>query len=340
MTVSSVELRLQPLDLRLRHRFTIARGSEDVSRTLILHLLASGIDALGEVTPSQRYDETVELIESQLAAFSLAPGELLNVPRALALLPSSQRGALCALDLALHDYAGKLLGVPAYEMFHLDPGQAKQTSFTIGIAGIDETIAKVREAEHMPILKVKLGAGRESETLEAIRSIYRGTIRVDANEGWSAEDAVRQLTSLERFDLEFCEQPVPAGHPEQLRYVRERSPIPIFTDEDSVTADDLPRLAGCVDGINVKLVKCGGMREAVRMIRDARSLGLKVMIGCMIESSVLSTAAAHLTPLADYADIDGPLLIADDPFEGVTYDGAQLRLPNAPGLGVRARTTA
>src|SRR5215469_4749602 len=154
MTEPAAELRVQPLELRLRHRFTIARSSEDVSRTLILHLLAGGIDALGEVTPSQRYDETVELIESQLAALSLPDSQLLDVPRALAHLPPTQRGAMCALDLALHDYAGKLLGVPAYDLFHLDPNQAKQTSFTIGIAGIDETIAKVREAEHMPILKV------------------------------------------------------------------------------------------------------------------------------------------------------------------------------------------
>ncbi|MBV8171177.1 MAG: dipeptide epimerase [Candidatus Eremiobacteraeota bacterium] len=340
MSERAAQLRFQPLDLRLRHRFTIARSSEDISRTLIVHLRARGIDALGEVTPSQRYGETVELIERQLRGVTVPEDELLDVPRALARLPATQRGAMCALDLAQHDYAGKLFGVPAYELFHLDPSAAKQTSFTIGIAGIEETLAKVREAAHMPILKVKLGTGHEVETLESIRAIYHGTIRIDANEGWTPEQAVACLHELARFDLEFCEQPIAAGHPEQLRYVRERSPIPIFSDEDSVTADDLPKLAGCVDGVNVKLVKCGGMREGVRMIRDARALGLKVMIGCMIESSVLTTAAAHLTPLADYADIDGPLLIADDPFAGVTYEGAQLRLPAAPGLGVRARTAA
>ncbi|HLN47480.1 MAG TPA: dipeptide epimerase [Magnetospirillaceae bacterium] len=333
-------LELEPLDLRLRHRFTIARGSEDVSRTLIVRLLANGIEGLGEVTPSQRYDESVELIETQLHSISLRDEDLLDVQATLARVPAQQRGAMCALDLALHDYAGKFLGLPAYALFGLDPAQAKVTSFTIGIASLDETVAKVREAAHLPILKVKLGAGREIETLEAIRASYSGTIRVDANEGWTPEQAVSCLRELARFDLEFCEQPVPAGHPEQLRYVRERSPIPIFTDEDSVSADDLPRLQDCVDGINVKLVKCGGMRAAARMIGEARERGMKVMIGCMIESSVLSTAAAHLTPLADYADIDGPLLIVDDPFEGVTYDGAQLRLPDAPGLGVRARATA
>jgi L-alanine-DL-glutamate epimerase-like enolase superfamily enzyme len=333
-------LELEELHLRLRHRFAIARGFEDVSESLVLHLYAGGIESLGEVTPSQRYGEDVALIEHQLREISLDDANLLDLQTTLSRVPATQRGAMCALDLALHDHAGKLLGMPAYALFGLDPAAAKPTSFTIGIADLAETMSKVREAAHMPILKVKLGAGREIETMEGIRAVYRGTIRVDANEGWTPEQAVALLGELKRYDIEFCEQPVPAGHPEQLRFVREHSAIPIFVDEDSVTADDVPRLAGCVDGINVKLVKCGGMREAVRMIRAARGCGLHVMIGCMIESSVLSTAAAHLTPLADYADIDGPLLLLDDPYEGVTYDGAQLRLPDAPGLGVRARAAA
>jgi len=340
LTSPAPTLALEKLHLRLRHRFAIARGFEDVSESLVVHLYSGGIESLGEVTPSQRYGEDVALIERQLHDISLDRANLLDLQSTLARVPANQRGAMCALDLALHDHAGKLLGMPAYALFGLDPAVAKATSFTIGIADLEETISKVREAAHLPILKVKLGAGREVETMEAIREVYGGTIRVDANEGWTPEQSIALLGELKRFDIEFCEQPVPAGHPEQLRFVRERSPIPIFVDEDSVTADDVPRLAGCVDGINVKLVKCGGMREAVRMIRAARACGMQVMIGCMIESSVLSTAAAHLTPLADYADIDGPLLLLDDPYEGVTYDGAQLRLPHAPGLGVRARAAA
>ena len=340
MTSAAPTIALEELHLQLRHRFAIARGFEDISESLVLHLFAGGIEALGDVTPSHRYDEDVALIRDQLHNVSLEDANLLDVQSTLSRVPVDQRGARCALDLALHDYAGKLLGLPAYALFGLDPAQSKTTSFTIGIAGLEETLAKVREAHTMPILKVKLGAGHEIETLEAIRAIYTGTIRVDANEGWTPEHAVALLGEMRRFDIEFCEQPVPAGHPEQLRFVRERSAIPIFVDEDSVTADDVPRLAGCVDGINVKLVKCGGMREGARMIRAAREHEMKVMIGCMVESSVLSTAAAHLTPLADYADIDVPLLVLDDPYEGVTYDGARLRLPDAPGLGVRARATA
>jgi len=251
-----------------------------------------------------------------------------------------RRGAMCALDIALHDLAGKRLGAPVYRLLGLDPEAAKQTSFTIGIADIDTMVAKAREAAHMPILKVKVGVGREVETLEALRSVYRGRIRIDANEGWEPETAVKVLGELARFDIEFCEQPVAAGKPERMRFVRERSKIPVFADESCRIPSDVAMLAGCVDGIVIKLVKCGGIREAMAMIHIARALGMRIMIGCMIESSILATAGALLTPLVDYADLDGPLLVTDDPYEGVAFDGAQLRLADEPGLGVRLRAAA
>ncbi len=336
-TPSTLVLRVEPLTLHLRHTFTIARASEDVACTLLLRLAVDGIEALGESAPIARYNESVEQIAQLLEQLELQSADLWHVEDALNLLPTQAKGARCALDLALHDLAGKRLGIPVYQILGLNPDLAKPTSFTIGIADLEKMIAKTKEARHLPILKVKLGKGREIETLEAIRSAYTGTIRLDANEGWTPQTAVSTLKALARFDIEFCEQPIPAGYPGQLRYVREHSPIPIFVDEDSRTLEDLAPLHGCVDGINIKLSKCGGMREAVRMIAAARALHMKVMIGCMIESSVLATAAAHLTPLCDYADLDGPLLITDDPFVGVRYDGAQLRLPNAAGLGVAPR---
>ncbi|MDP9110871.1 MAG: dipeptide epimerase, partial [Candidatus Eremiobacteraeota bacterium] len=196
---------------------------------------------------------------------------------------------------------------------------------------------KVAEIGSHPILKVKLGLGNVKEevaTIELIRSKYTGTIRIDANEGWNAESAVAVLAELARFDIEFCEQPIKAGHPEQLRYIRERSAIPIVSDEDSLVAEDLPKLYGCVDGINVKLVKCGGIRAALKMIHTARALGMKVMLGCMVESAISATAAAHISPLVDWADIDGPFLTASDPYSGVTYANGKLALPEGPGLGV------
>lgn len=333
-------LQLEHLRLRLRHTFTIARSSEDVARTLIVRLCVDGVEALGESSPSGRYAESVEAVAAQLAAVDLREVDLWSIDTALLRISPEHRAALCGLDLALHDLAGKRLGLPLYRLLGLDPTQAKRTSFTIGIADVDSMLAKTREAAHLPILKVKLGTGNDIAVLEALRSVYAGSIRIDANEAWTPEQAVATLRELRRFDLEFCEQPIKSHQPEALRYVRERSPVPILADEDCCTLDDVARLAGCVDGINIKLVKCGGIREAVRMIHAARALKMKVMIGCMIESSLLCTAAAHLTPLVDWADLDGPLLVTDDPFEGVAYDGARLCLPDRPGLGVRARSAA
>jgi L-alanine-DL-glutamate epimerase-like enolase superfamily enzyme len=334
------QLRYETLTLHLRHTFTIARSSEDVAQTLLLHLRADGVDAVGESSPIGRYSESVDLVARQLDALDLRGVNPWHIDETLSRIPCDQRGAMCALDLALHDWAGKRLGIPVYQLLGLDPGRAKQTSFTIGIDALDKMVSKTREAAHLPILKVKLGAGNEREILQALRSVYRGIIRVDANEAWTPEEAVAKLRDLVSFDLEFCEQPIAAGNPAGLRYVREDSPIPIMADEDCRTLDDIAPLYGCVDAINIKLVKCGGMREAVRMIHAARALGMKIMLGCMIESSVLCTAAAQLTPLVDYADVDGPLLVTDDPYTGAEYDGAQLRLPDAPGLGVRPRNAA
>jgi len=328
---------LERLRLHLRHTFTISRGSEDLAETVLLRLEVDEVEALGESSPILRYDERPEAVSRLLESLVLGRANFWRFDDVLNLLPVHAYAARCGLDLALHDLAGKRVGVPVYKLLGLNPERALETSFTIGIADLEKTVEKTKEARHLPILKVKIGGGNEVETLEAIRSVYSGRIRLDANEGWTPQGAVTMLKALRRFDIEFCEQPIDAGHPEQLRFVKEHSPIPIFVDEDSRTLTDIARLHGCVDGINIKLVKCGGMRAALAMIHAARALGLKIMIGCMIESSILATAAAHLTPLVDYADIDGPLLITDDPFVGVRYDCARLRLTDAPGLGVVPR---
>ncbi|HET9341659.1 MAG TPA: dipeptide epimerase [Candidatus Eremiobacteraceae bacterium] len=333
-------LRCSPLLLHLRHTFTIARSSEDVAESVLLELDDGELTGLGECAPSGRYEESPGLVTRQLLAADFRDVDLFEFDVALGRLGGEERGAMCALDIALHDLAGKRLGVPVCRLLGLDPSAAKETSFTVGIADIDTMVAKTKEAAHMPILKVKVGAGNEIETLEALRSVYRGRIRIDANEGWEPEQAVRLLNELARFEVEFCEQPVRAGAPERLRFVRERSRIPIMADESCRIPADIAPLAGCVDGIVIKLVKCGGMREAVAMTHIARALGMKIMIGCMIESSILATAGAHLTPLVDYADLDGPLLVTDDPYDGVVFDGAQMRLPDAPGLGVALRASA
>ena len=331
-----IDLVATPLDLPLVHRFTIARSSEDVARTVLVRLNWNGLEALGESSPNTRYGETVEGVIAALDAQALG-----NDPYAFdVLLAGLPPAARCGLDVALHDCIAKDVARPLWRLLGLDPARTPVTSFTIGIASIEEMLAKVRDVRDHPTIKVKLGAGSEIETVAAIRSAYTGTIRVDANEGWTPERAVMILAELARYDIEFCEQPIPAGTPERLRWIRERSAIAIVTDEDSKDATDLPALAGCVDGINVKLVKCGGIRGALAMIHTARALGLKIMLGCMVESAILSTAAAHLSPLVDWADLDGPFLVARDPFAGITYEGGKIVLPEGPGLGVRERAAA
>jgi L-alanine-DL-glutamate epimerase-like enolase superfamily enzyme len=330
--VPRLALSLSRLELPLVHTFTIARGSESVAKTLLFRLAYGDRVGLGEASPTPRYEESIESIERLFSGYRFPIDDPYRLETILAPLPPAAR---CGLDVALHDLIGRDLGRPLWQLFGLDPRMTPITSFTIGIDSIERMVQKVSDVATHPLLKIKLGLGREIETLEAIRSVYRGTVRIDANEGWSPEQAVDLLRELERFDIEFCEQPIPAGTPERLRWVRERVRIPIVADEDARDANDLGALAGCVDGVNIKLIKCGGIRAALAMIHCARALRLKVMLGCMVESAILSTAAAHLSPLVDWADLDGPFLTAEDPFTGVGYDeNGRLVLPNAPGLGV------
>ena len=328
------------LRIPLKHPFKITRGESTFARSALLRMSYDGIEALGESAPIARYGESVESILTFFAAYR---AEAASPYRLEALLPATiPPAARCALDIALHDWIGKATGLPLYEFFGLDPSATPTSSFTIGIADPESTLRKLEEVRDCPILKIKLGLGALHEqvaTIEAIRSRYTGTIRIDANEGWDVDEAVLMLAELARFDIEFCEQPIPAGNPAGLRAISARSAIPIVTDEDSRDAADLPRLAGCVAGVNVKLVKCGGLRGALAMIHTARALGLKVMLGCMVESAILATAAAQISPLVDWADIDGPFLTRDDPFAGLAYERGKLMLPGGPGLGVRETLT-
>jgi L-alanine-DL-glutamate epimerase-like enolase superfamily enzyme len=334
--VPALELTVAKLELPLVHTFTIARSSESVARTALVRLRWGELEALGESSPSARYGESVASVIAGLEARTLG-SDPYAIDALLAGLPPAQR---CGLDVALHDCIAKDVDRPLWRLLGVDPARTPLTSFTIGIAPLDEMLAKVHEVGTHPVIKVKVGAGAEVETIAAIRAIYTGTIRVDANEGWTPESAVAILTELARYDIEFCEQPIPAGTPERLRWIRERTSIPLVTDEDSKDARDLPALAGCVDGINVKLVKCGGIRGALEMIHTARALDLKIMLGCMVESAILTTAAAQLSPLVDWADLDGPFLVANDPFDGLQYANGKIVLPDRPGLGVVEKAVA
>jgi L-alanine-DL-glutamate epimerase-like enolase superfamily enzyme len=331
----TLKLDISTLDLPLVHPFTIARGTEYAGHTAVFRLHWNGIEGLGESAPIERYGESVESVMQYYRDHPVRGDDPYLLEDLIA--PQIPPAARCGLDLALHDLIGKDCGRPLYQLLGLDPRKTPLTSFTIGIGEREETMQKLRDVGDHPVLKVKLGLGsarEEVETIAAIRSKYTGAIRIDANEGWTAEQAVEVLAELQRYDVEFCEQPIPAGHPEQLRYIRERSRIPIVTDEDSLSAADLPALYGCVDGINVKIAKTGGIRGALAMIHTARAMGLKIMLGCMVESQISASAAAQLSPLVDWADLDAPFLTKDDPFDGITYRDGKIVLPDGPGLGV------
>ncbi|MBV8198864.1 MAG: dipeptide epimerase [Candidatus Eremiobacteraeota bacterium] len=336
-----MQVTVTPIELPLVHPFKIARGEERVARTAIVRVRCGEREGIGEAAPIERYGESVESVVDYFATHAPLDDDPYHLETLLHDdIPAAARGGF---DLALHDLIGKDLGKPLYALLGLDPSATPVTSFTIGIADPETTLQKLAEVHDHPVLKIKLGAGspeEQIETIAAIRGRYNGRIRIDANEGWSADGAIAILRELERFDVELCEQPIPAGHPAQLRAISEAVAIPIVADEDALTARDLPRLHGCVAGVNVKLAKTGGIRGALAMIHTARAMGMRVMIGCMVESGIAATAAAHLSPLAEWADIDGPFLITDDPFNGVTYDAGKLVLPDAPGLGVCEATPA
>ena len=334
----TVLIRHHPLDLHLRHTFRIARGASDMRENLLVELEHEGVVGLGEAAPIRRYGED----RASAAAAVEEMARRLQDPRAFgvaarAAAVAGQRSAEAAVDMALHDLAARRLGVPLFELLGLDPTRTPQTSFTIGLDAPDVVVRKVREAAAYPILKVKMGAADDRAVLSAVRDTTDRPIRVDANEGWTPADALERLDWLARLGVEFVEQPLPAEQVEETRALRRQSPLPFYADESVHRAEDIPRLVGAFDGINIKLMKCGGIAEALRMIAVARAHGMKVMLGCMIESSVAITAAAHVSPLVDTADLDGNLLLDRDPFRGATVVDGRLELPRAPGLGVTPR---
>ena len=246
-----------------------------------------------------------------------------------------QYAAKAAVDIALHDWAGQKLGTPVYRLFGLDPSDTPVTTFSIGIDTPEVTREKVREAAPFPVLKIKVGLDTDEPTLEAVRSVTKKPLRVDANEGWKDKDlALRRIKWLETQNVELIEQPMPAAMLDEQRWLHSRVSMPIFADESCLRLADIPRIAGAYDGINVKVDKAGGLLAALRMIDAARAHDLKVMLGCMVSSSVAITAAAHLSPLVDYADLDGNLLVSNDPYSGVTVKEGKLVLPDGPGLGL------
>ncbi|HEX6107448.1 MAG TPA: dipeptide epimerase [Gemmatimonadales bacterium] len=330
------------LELHTRHPFIIARGGKSDYRTVWVRLRdQDGLEGWGEAAATKFYGETPESVLSALNYYASAlpadPFDIEETERRWELELRGNPAARAALSTALHDLVSKRLGVPLYRLWGLDPARAPRSTFTIGLDTPEKMRAKVLEAAEYPILKVKLGTERDVEILRAIRETTDREIRVDANCGWTLKHAVGMLPVLREFGVTVLEQPLPPHELDGLAELSRRADIPIIADESCRTATDIPPLVGKVDGINIKLAKCGSLREAIRMVAVARAHGLLVMVGCMIESSIGITAAAHFTPLVDIVDLDGAALLADDPFVGARIDGGQVTLPDGPGLGVGRR---
>ena len=328
------------------HPFVIARGGASEHRLMRVRITSDdGVEGWGEAAPNRFYGETADTalgalarltpIVEQCDAWAIEDVEA-EMNRAIRFNGSVKS----AISAALHDLAGKRLGVPVYKLWGLNPANAPLSSFTIAIAANDDELRRrIEQASSYPILKIKLGTDHDEHIIRTVREAApTKVLRVDANAAWTAKQALRMIDVLVECGVEYVEQPLPAHDLEGLRFVRERSSLPIIADESCVVASDVAKLAGIVDGINIKLAKCGGLREALRMIATARAHGMIVMCGCMIESSLGITAAAHFAPLLDHADFDGAALLADDPYEGATIERGQIRIPDAAGLGVSVRT--
>jgi len=331
----------KPIDLKLTTPFRISRGVQTVASNVVVQVNYNGHTGYGEAAPDEFYGENVETVLACIAKFAGNLGDdpfaiedvLNNLEHIIRLNPSAK----AAVDMALYDLVGKMLGVPVYKLLGLNPAHAAYTSFTLGIDSPTNMAKKALLARDYPILKVKVGTKNDIAVIEAIREVSSATIRVDANAGWTPKEAIKTINALAPYNIEFVEQPVPPRDLTGLKLVRENVPLPIIADESCVTVEDIPMVVGCVDGVNIKLMKCGGIRHALKMIHVAHAHNLRVMIGCMIESSLAITAAAHLTPLVDYADLDGNLLIDNDPYEGVKVVNGKLVLPDGPGLGVKIK---
>ena len=326
--------------LNLQHTWTTTMSSSQYRDTLHTSFTRGGITGHGEGAPIVRYKE--DAVSAQKAVESVRdlltstdPMQFTKIMAEVFRRVPGEWAAKSAIDIALMDWVGKKLGIPLYSYFGFDPKDAPATTFSIGIDNPEITRQKTREAEQYPILKVKVGLATDEETIEAVRSVTKKPIRVDANEGWKdKEEAVRKINWLEKMGVEFVEQPMPAEMLEETRWVRSKVHLPLIADEACQHATDIPKLRECFDGVNVKLDKSGGVLEAYRMLSLAKALGMKTMLGCMISSSVTVTAAAHLSPFVDYADLDGNLLISNDPYRGVRVENGKLILPKGPGLGL------
>lgn len=335
-----MQLKFFPYELQLRHTFTVASYSRTTTPDVQVEISYEGFTGYGEASMPPYLGQSVESVTRFLRKVDLGqfadPFHLEDIMAYVDSLSPGDTAAKAAVDIALHDLVGKLLGAPWYRIWGYDAAKAPDTTFTIGIDTADVVREKTREcADRFNILKVKVGLDNDKEMIRTIREVTDLPIAVDANQGWKDKHlALDMIHWLKEQGIVMVEQPMPKEQLDDIAWVTERSPLPIFADESIQRLRDIPSLKGAFTGINIKLMKCTGMLEGHKMVDFARGLGMKVMVGCMTETSCGTSAAAQFSPAVDFADLDGNLLIANDRFDGVKVVNGRLTLPDRPGIGV------
>ncbi len=339
-TSHKLEMKFFPYELKLRHVFTVATYSRTTTPDVQVEITYDGVTGYGEASMPQYLGQTVQSVTSFLQKVDLSqfndPFQLEDILAYVDSLSPGDTAAKAAVDIALHDLVGKLLGAPWYKIWGLNKDKAPSTTFTIGIDTADVVKQKTREcANQFNILKVKLGRENDKEMIETIRSVTDLPIAVDINQGWKdKEKAIDEIFWLKEHGIVMVEQPMPKELRDDIAWLTEKSPLPIFADEAIQRLKDIKNVAGAYSGINIKLMKCTGMHEAWKMLNYARAIGMKVMVGCMTETSCAVSAAAQLSPAVDFADLDGNLLISNDRFKGMEVVKGKITLPDRPGIGV------
>ena len=334
-----LKLSFEPYELKLRHPFGVAVNTRTHTPGVQVQLEYEGIIGYGEASMPPYLGETEESVCKFLASLKLDqftdPFRMDEILEYVDSVAPDNRAAKASVDIALHDLTGKLLGQPWYKIWGFSPEKAPNTSFTIGIDTAEVVRQKVEETTPYKVIKVKLGSDHDKELVEIIRSATDKPICVDANQGWkNKEEALEMIEWLNERNTLFIEQPLPKEMIDETAWIRERSPLPIIADEFLQRLPDVKRAQGVYDGINIKLMKSTGLHEAYKMVILARALDMKLMVGCMTETSCAVTAAAQLAPLMDWADLDGNLLIANDRFDGIKIVDGKVTIPDRPGIGV------
>jgi len=336
---SQLQLSFFPYELKLRHAFNLAKYSRTSTPDVQVTLTWNGITGYGEASMPPYLGESVDSVTKFLSSLDLSqftdPFRMEDILAYVDQKAPKNSAAKASVDIALHDLLGKVMGQPWYKIWGLSPEKTPNTSYTIGIDKPDMVRLKVKEAAPYKVLKVKMGLDQDRETIEVIRSMTNVPICVDVNQGWTdREHALRMIDWLAERNCLFVEQPMPKENIDDIAWLKSRSSLPIIADEAFQRIGDIPKLAEAYDGINIKLMKSTGLNEAYKMIVLGRALGMKIMIGCMTETSCAVSAAAQLAPLVDFADLDGNLLIANDRFSGMTIKDGKITLVDKPGIGI------